>query len=104
MIYAHIAPRPRRTIHPIDDQLPRVARSLRWLDAHGIKPLSVNLSTLSAVPTISVEPHPRLYGMFAGRAERRGYRQEGVKRYEVYEAVDITTRVRVYWQEVVCGA
>ena len=103
MITAHVAPHSRRTIHPLDGQLPRVARTLRWLDAHVIKHLSVNASILSAMPTISVEPHPRLYGLFDGRAERRGYRQEGARRYEVYEAVDVATRVRICWQEVVWG-
>jgi hypothetical protein len=99
---AAVPPQPRGR-NSIDDQLPRVSQSLRWLDAHGIKPLSISASTLSAIPTISVEPSPRLYGLFDGRTERRGYRQEGARRYEVYEAVDDVARVLVIWQEVVCG-
>jgi hypothetical protein len=104
MIYTRVNDRPRRrAIYDIGDQLSRVSRALRHLDAHCIAPLSVSLTTLSALPTISVEPHPRLYSMFAGRIERHGYRQDGARRYEVYEALDRLAQVRICWQEVVWG-
>jgi hypothetical protein len=93
-------PRPR---HACGDLLIRLDRALEYLAAHRIAPVSFNASTLGDLPIICVEPSDHLYEAFAGRHERKGYRQEGARRYEVHQAIDVVCQVRICWLEVVCA-
>jgi hypothetical protein len=95
-------PRPPR--HACSDLLTRLDRALAYLAAHRIVPVSFNASTLGELPIICVEPSNHLYEAFAGWHERKGYRQEGARRYEVHQAIDVVCQVRICWLEVVCAS
>lgn len=97
-------PATRRPRYAIAEQMSRVNAAVRWLEAYGLHVEHTIASTLS-LPIVVVTAHPRAYVLFSGRYERKGYRQDGARRYEIWEALDRMNQVRVRWEEVVaCGA
>jgi len=86
------------------EMLGRIERACVFLDDKRLSILSFSGSTLDS-PVVLVAAAPRVYALFSGRCERRGYCQDGALRYETWEAFDIINQVRVRWQEVVaCGS
>jgi hypothetical protein len=95
---------PCRPRYLLSDLQRRIEMSCQWLAGQKLTVLLFIGSTLS-LPIVVVAAHPRVYALFSGRCERKGFRQDGALRYEVWEAIDRINQVRVRWEEVIaCGA
>lgn len=81
----------------------RIERAGQWLAAAHLCVLGFVASTVSD-PVLIVAAHRDVWTLFAGRAERKGFKQDGALRYEVWEGLDRINQVRVRWQEVVACA
>lgn len=75
-----------------------IEHTANWLLTHQICVLGFRCSRLGLL--ITVAPHPRIYILAKGTAERCEFRQIGALRYERWEFARST--VRVTWEEVVC--
>lgn len=110
MMTAAVLPFPRRPAplraprYRLDELLERIERSCQWLAGKQLSVLSFGGSTFDK-PVIIVAASPRVYALFSGQFERKGFCQDGALRHEVWEANDSINQVRVRWEEVVaCGA
>ena len=90
--------------HPcLADQLRRIERSSQWLANEKLAVMSFGGTSLG-MPVVVIAPHPRVYSLFSGCYERKGFNQQGALRHETWEAFDGVNHVRVRWEEVVaCG-
>ncbi|MDR1710014.1 MAG: hypothetical protein LBS70_09890 [Candidatus Accumulibacter sp.] len=85
----------------IPRQLDALLETMYRLEENGIELLGFTGGT-SLAPTITAAAHPMLYTLFKDTI-RKGYRQDGVRRREAWEARNPVNGVIVRWEEVVCG-
>lgn len=76
----------------------QIKRATDWLLRHHICVLGFRCSRKG--PVISVAPHPNVYALAHGEAERCGYQQKGALRHERWEFS--SQGIRITWEEVVC--
>lgn len=75
-----------------------IERTADWLLKHHVCLLGFRCNRRG--PLITVAPHPRVYILSKGAAERCEFRQVGALRYERWEFA--RNGVRITWEEVVC--
>lgn len=95
----HLADKPPLTLPQFMASLALIESTMAWLLGRQIAILGFGCTRKG--PLITVAAHPAVYMAAKGSAERRGYRQVGALRHELW-AFSARGGVEVCWEEVVC--